>query len=82
MVFVNPKFDQGSSYERVYWHKPLDIEKFRISYGIVHIIKDRCKRYIFYIEFCTNKVLEVSEVFNNKCYHPPKNNSPGRMCFV
>lgn len=55
-----------------YWRKPLDIDKYAITSGTVHIIKDRCKGCNFCIEFCPNKVLEVSTEFNLKGYHPPQ----------
>ena len=54
-----------------YWRIPLDIDKFLITSGTVHIIIDRCKGCNFCIEFCPNKVLEVSSEFNVKGYHPP-----------
>lgn len=60
-------------YEREpdFWRQPLDIDKYKIPHGQVQIIKDRCKGCNFCIEFCPNKVLEISEEFNEKGYHPP-----------
>ncbi len=55
-----------------YWRKPLDVEKYKIPHGAVHIIKERCKGCEFCIEFCPQKVFEVSDEFNSKGYHPPK----------
>lgn len=55
-----------------YWRKPLDIDKYVISNGTVHIIKDRCKGCDFCIAFCPNHVLETSDEFNVKGYHPPQ----------
>ena len=55
-----------------YWRKPLDVEKYKIPHGTVHIIKERCKGCEFCIEFCPQKVFEVSDEFNSKGYHPPK----------
>jgi len=39
--------------------------------GVVTINAELCKGCGFCIEFCPNDVLEVSEAFNNKGYHPP-----------
>ncbi len=55
-----------------YWRKPLDVEKYKIPHGAVHIIIERCKGCEFCIEFCPQKVFEVSDEFNSKGYHPPK----------
>jgi 2-oxoglutarate ferredoxin oxidoreductase subunit delta len=54
-----------------YWRKPLDIDKYEITHGAIHIIIDRCKGCNFCIEFCPKKVLEVSNEFNVRGYHPP-----------
>ncbi len=54
------------------WRKPLDSEKIKVPQGEVHIIEDRCKGCGFCIEFCPKEVLEVSEEFNVKGFHPPK----------
>ncbi|UCG28856.1 MAG: 4Fe-4S binding protein [Bacteroidales bacterium] len=39
--------------------------------GNIHIVKDRCKGCGFCVEYCPNNVLELSEEFNIKGYHPP-----------
>lgn len=39
--------------------------------GDIHIVKDRCKGCGFCVEYCPNNVLELSEEFNIKGYHPP-----------
>ncbi len=54
------------------WRKPLDKEKVEEIRGRIYIIKDRCKGCGFCIELCPRKVLEFSEEFNAKGYHPPK----------
>jgi 2-oxoglutarate ferredoxin oxidoreductase subunit delta len=54
------------------WRKPLDADEFEPPKGIVHVIDDRCKGCRFCIEFCPMDVLEESERFNAKGYHPPE----------
>ncbi len=39
--------------------------------GKIHIDKDRCKGCQFCAEYCPKDVLEMSEEFNVKGYHPP-----------
>lgn len=39
--------------------------------GKIHINKDRCKGCGFCVEYCPRDVLELSEEFNIKGYHPP-----------
>ncbi len=39
--------------------------------GAVTIIIERCKGCGFCVEFCPTKVLELSNAFNSKGYHPP-----------
>ena len=55
----------------VFWRIPLDAEGIQISRGIVHIIEDRCNGCGYCIEFCPKGVLEFSQQFNQKGYHPP-----------
>lgn len=39
--------------------------------GVIHINRDRCKGCKFCVEFCPKDVLEMSDKFNIKGYHPP-----------
>ncbi len=39
--------------------------------GKIHIEKDMCKGCAFCVEYCPKDVLELSEEFNVKGYHPP-----------
>jgi len=54
------------------WRKPLDADRIKIPRAEIHIIKERCKGCNFCIEFCPREVLEESEEFNEKGFHPPK----------
>ncbi|HUX08717.1 MAG TPA: ferredoxin family protein [Acidobacteriota bacterium] len=54
-----------------FWRTPLDADKLEIPHGEIHIIKDRCKGCGFCVEYCPRDVLELSEEFNVKGYHPP-----------
>jgi len=53
------------------WRKPFDADTTKIPRGEIHIIKDRCKGCSFCVEYCPKDVLEMSEEFNAKGYHPP-----------
>ncbi|MGA9347372.1 MAG: 4Fe-4S binding protein [Anaerolineae bacterium] len=55
-----------------YWRKPLDIEHIKIPRGRIHILRERCKSCGFCVEYCPRNVLEASEEFNSKGYHPPR----------
>ena len=54
-----------------YWRKPFDLDQITVPHGDVHIIVDRCKGCGFCVEYCPKDVLELSEKFNRKGYHPP-----------
>ena len=54
------------------WRIPLDADRIVTPHGELHIIKDRCKGCAFCVEYCPKDVLEMSEEFNTKGYHPPK----------
>lgn len=53
------------------WRTPLDIEKHKLPHYKIYIIVDRCKGCSFCVEYCPKKVLEMSDEFNAKGYHPP-----------
>ncbi len=55
-----------------FWRTPLDVDKLQIPHGELHIIKDRCKGCGFCVEYCPRGVLELSDEFNVKGYHPPR----------
>jgi len=50
----------------------LDFDQIKVPHGEVCIIVDRCKGCSFCVEYCPKDVLEMSEEFNIKGYHPPK----------
>jgi 2-oxoglutarate ferredoxin oxidoreductase subunit delta len=54
-----------------YWRRPLDLDQVKIPHGELHIIKERCKGCGFCVEYCPKGVLELSDEFNAKGYHPP-----------
>ena len=58
------------------WRKPLDSDRIKIPKGEIHIFKDRCKGCVFCVEYCPKDVLEMSEEFNVKGYHPPHVKNP------
>lgn len=54
-----------------FWRIPFDADNIDITHGVVHILNDRCKGCGYCIEFCPRQVLEFSNKFNKKGYHPP-----------
>lgn len=59
-----------------FWRVPLDTAQIVVSKGVVYIIEDRCKGCGYCIEYCPRDVLEASERFNSKGYHPPAIKQP------
>ena len=51
--------------------RPFGFEKPSSPKGEILIIEDRCKGCSFCVEYCPNDVLELSDKFNAKGYHPP-----------
>ncbi len=49
--------------------------------GEVHINKDRCKGCAFCVEYCPRNILELSEEFNIKGYHPPFVKKSEECCY-
>lgn len=54
---------------------PTDV---KVARGEIHLIKDRCKGCGFCVTFCPMQVLELSEDFNSKGYHPPRIKNPDK----
>lgn len=54
-----------------FWRKPLDADTIKVPHGRIYVIKDQCKGCSFCVEYCPRNVLEVSQEFNKKGYHPP-----------
>ena len=54
-----------------YWRAPLDTNEIQVTSGIVCIVEERCKGCGYCIEYCPRDVLELSNKFNVKGYHPP-----------
>ena len=55
-----------------FWRQPLDFDSVPATQGTVYIIAERCKGCAFCVEYCPKDVLEMSESFNRKGYHPPE----------
>lgn len=53
------------------WRKPLDLDEKSPPTGTIHLIEERCKGCSLCVEYCPCGVLEMSDAFNRKGYHPP-----------
>lgn len=51
---------------------PLDLDEASRREGQVFVVRERCKGCSFCVEFCPLEVLELSDEFNHKGYHPPR----------
>lgn len=49
--------------------------------GKIHIERDRCKGCGFCVEYCPRDVLELSDEFNIKGYHPPFVKNEEKCCY-
>lgn len=49
--------------------------------GVIQINKDRCKGCGFCVEYCPRDVLELSDEFNAKGYHPPHIINEDACCY-
>ncbi len=49
--------------------------------GKIHIDKNRCKGCGFCVEYCPRDVLELSDEFNAKGYHPPHVVNEDECCY-
>ena len=54
-----------------FWRVPLDAQEIQVTRGLVTIIDDRCKGCGYCIEFCPKDILQFSDTYNRKGYHPP-----------
>jgi 2-oxoglutarate ferredoxin oxidoreductase subunit delta len=54
-----------------YWRRPLDADTVKSPRGRIYVIKELCKGCGFCVEYCPRDVLELSQEFNKKGYHPP-----------
>jgi 2-oxoglutarate ferredoxin oxidoreductase subunit delta len=48
----------------------------KTSRGEIHIIENRCKGCGFCVTYCPMDVLELSDIFNDRGYHPPYVKNP------
>lgn len=55
-----------------YWRRPLDADTVKVPHGKLHVVRELCKGCGFCVEYCPRKVLELSQEFNKKGYHPPE----------
>jgi 2-oxoglutarate ferredoxin oxidoreductase subunit delta len=60
------------------WRRPLDKDRVTVPGGQVHLIVDRCKGCELCVTYCPRDVLEMSDIFNTKGYHPPQVRGGGR----
>ena len=51
--------------------EPIDLGRYKVPRGRIHILPERCKECAFCWEFCPNDVLEMSSIPNAKGYRYP-----------
>lgn len=54
------------------WRRPLDQDRVVVPVGEINLIVERCKGCELCVAYCPRHVLEMSDVFNAKGYHPPQ----------
>ena len=54
-----------------FWRRPLDADTIKVPHGEIHIVAEQCKGCGFCVEYCPRDVLQFSQGFNKKGYHPP-----------
>ena len=55
-----------------FWRRPLDEGQVQSPVGEVMILEERCKGCQWCVAFCPREVLQMSQKFNSKGYHPPE----------
>lgn len=60
------------------WRRPLDADRVVVPRGRIHLIVERCKGCGLCVAYCPRDVLEMSEIFNAKGYHPPQVRETGQ----
>lgn len=51
---------------------PVNLLKFRIPRGNIHIIEERCKECGYCWNYCPKDILEKSDLINANGYHPTR----------
>ncbi len=59
-----------------FWRTPLNVADVSVPRGKVNVIDDRCKGCGYCVEYCPKGILELSDRFNVKGYHPPTVTDP------
>jgi 2-oxoglutarate ferredoxin oxidoreductase subunit delta len=67
---------QDKEYIMNFWRTPFDLAVVNVIRGKVTIIEDRCKGCGYCITYCPKGILEFSERYNKKGYHPPQVTRP------